>query len=186
MKKNILLACLSLVVFTFAASAQKATDFSGTWSLDTAKSKLDERARIESQTLTVTQTDKDISVATVTKRTPPPAGATGGQGGGGGLGRGGGFGGGDATTTYNLDGKETTVEQDSQAGKIPVKLKAKIDSGKLNLSSSRTFNTPNGEISTSTKETWALSTDGNTLTVDQTRITPRGDNSSTMVYSKKP
>ena len=186
MKRNFMFtAILSLFVFAVAASAQ-TTNFGGTWTLDTAKSKLDERARIESQTLTVTQTDKDISVATVTKRTPSPAGSPGGQGGGGGLGRGGGFGGGDATATYSLDGKETTVEQESQAGKIPVKLKAKIDGGKLSLSSSRTFSTPNGEISTSTKETWSLSTDGNTLTVEQTRTTPRGDNSSTMVYSKKP
>ena len=51
--------------------------------------------------------------------------------------------------------------------------------------SSRTFSTPNGEVSTSNKETWSLSADGKTLTVDQERITPRGANSSTMVFNKK-
>ena len=52
------LVCLS----AFAAFAQgdgKKADFSGTWTLDAGKSKLDERARIESMTLTVAQTDKD-------------------------------------------------------------------------------------------------------------------------------
>ena len=186
MKKTFVLAIFSLFVFAFAASAQdKTVDYSGTWTLDVSKSKLDERARIESMTLTVAQTAKDISVATTAKRTPPPAGATGGQGGGRGMGRGGGFGGGDTTSVYTLDAKETTVEQDSPMGKVPVKLTAKIDGGKLSLSSSRTFSTPNGEVSTSNKETWSLSADGKTLTVDQERTTPRGANSSTMVFNKK-
>ena len=87
--------------------------------------------------------------------------------------------------TYSLDGKETTIQQEGPMGSVPVTLKAKIDGGKLNLSSARTFNGPNGEISITTKETWTLSDDGKTLTVAREQSSPRGTNSSTMVFTKK-
>lgn len=175
-----------------AFAQDKKADFSGNWTLDVSKSKLDERARIESMTMNVTQTDKDLKVETATKRMPPPDGAMQGGGGqGGGMGRGGGFGGGgfgggDSTTTYNLDGKETKISQETQMGAVPVSLKAKIETdGKLKLSQSRTINTQMGEISITTKETWTLSDEGKTLTVKRETETPRGTNSSEMVFTKK-
>lgn len=186
MKKNIVLAAVfSLFALALSVSAQKAVDYSGTWTLDVSKSKLDERARIESMTMTVTQTAKDIKIDSKTVRAPRPEGAPGGVGGGTGTGRGGGFGNGDATTTYLLDGKEMTVEQDSPLGKVPVKLKANVDGDKLKLSSTRTFNTPNGEITAITRESWSLAPDAKTLTVQRDSETPRGTNSSTMVFTKK-
>ena len=125
---------------------------------------------------------------------PPPEGAMQGDGQGNGMGRGGGggmgrggFGGGsgDGTTTYTLDGKESKITQESPMGAIPVSLKAKIDAGKLKLSQTRTINTQMGEISVTTKETWTLSEDGKTLTVKRDMETPRGTNSSEMVFVKK-
>ena len=184
MKKVLFLtAFVCLMALSAFAQDKKATDFSGTWTLDASKSKLDERARIESLTLTVTQTDKDIKVETATKRLPPPEGTGTGQGGG--MGRGGGFGGGDGVTTYTLDGKETSTEVEGRMGKVPVKLKAELDGGKLKLSRSSTFNTQMGEITTTTKETWSLSEDGKTLTVKRDMESPRGTNSSEMVFTKK-
>jgi len=177
-------ACLMLAAAAFAQD--KAPNFSGHWELDTSKSKLDERARVQAMGLDVTQTAADIKVATKTTRAPRPEGATpGGQGGGGGMGRGGGFGGGDNTMTYTLDGKETSIDTPGPNGPIPVKLKGKIDGGKLSLSRSSTFTGPNGEITTSRKETWSLSADGTTLTVEQEQTTPRGTSSSTLVFAKK-
>ena len=192
MKKTIFLAAFVCLMAISAFAQDKKTDFSGSWTLDVSKSKLDERARIESMTMTVTQTGKDIKVETATKRLPPPEGAGNGQGGGGGMGnggggmrRGGGFGG-DSTTVYTLDGKETSIESDGPMGKVPVKLKADLEKdGKLKLSSSRTFNTPNGEISATTKEVWTLSEDGKTLTVKRDSESPRGTSSSEMVFTKK-
>jgi hypothetical protein len=185
MKKNFVFAAVfSLVMAIMAVSAQKSTSFSGHWELDASKSKLDERARIQSASLDVAQTDKDIKIESKTTRAPRPEGAPGGQG----PGRmgGGGFGGGDGTNTYSLDGKETTIQQDSpMGGKIPITLKAKIEGAKLNLSRSSTFTGPNGEISISTKETWTLSSDGTTLTVDREQTSPRGTNTSTLVFVKK-
>ena len=178
---------LTAVVFLFAtaAFAQKATDFSGTWTLDVSKSKLDERARIESMTLTVAQTDKDIKVDSKITRAPRPEGEQPRMGGGGGMGRGGGFGGGDSSMTYSLDGREAKVTQETQMGSVPVTLAGKLDNGKLTLSSSRIYNGPMGEVTLTTKENWTLSEDGKTLTVAREQSTPRGTSSSTLVFSKK-
>ena len=189
--RKLLFLTAAFCLFSIAAFAQdKKADYSGTWNLDVSKSKLGDRNNIESQTLTVTQTDKDIKVATATKRAAPPAGAPAGgpPGGGGGGGRSGGggmMGGGDNTMTYALDGKETTVEVESPMGKVPVKLTGKSDVGKLHLASSRTMNTQMGEVTISTKETWELSANGKTLTVNRESTSPRGTNSSTMVFAKK-
>lgn len=202
-------AILSLFVFAVSAVAQdKAVNFSGTWNLDVSKSKLGDHANIESQTLTVTQSEKDIKIETATKRTPPPAdapqgdrpgagngsGTTGGGSGrmdgghkGGGQGRGG-FGspmGGDGTTTYSLDGKETKTEVSGPMGTMPVSLKAKFDDGKLKLTRNSSFSGPMGEVTISAKETWELSTDGKTLTSNVERSSPRGNESTTKIYTKK-
>lgn len=180
MKRNLVLAAIfSLFVLALSASAQSA-DFSGTWALDVSKSKLGDRNMIAEQTLTVAQTAKDITITPKTKRNPPPDGMGGG---GGGQGRGG-FGGGDAVTKYTLDGSETIVEMDSPMGKVPVKFTGKADGGKLILNSSRTMNGQMGEITITTKETWELSSDGKTLTINTERNTPRGTDSTTRVFNK--
>lgn len=187
MKKNFLLACVSLVVFAFAVSAQdKPADYAGTWTLDVSKSKLDERMRVESMTLTVAQTDKEITVTSATKRPAPPANAPQGGGRPGGMGGGmGRMGGGDGTTVYSLDGKETKSEVEGPMGKTPVSLKAKSEGGKLNLSKASSFSGPMGEVTITTKETWELAADGKSLTVNREQSTPRGATSSTLVFSKK-
>src|SRR5258708_2763422 len=180
MKKSFVFAAfLSLFVLATAASAQKATNFGGTWTLDVSKSKLGDRNNIESQTLTVTQTDSTIKIETATKRAAPPAGAPAG-GGGGGMGRGGG---GDNTTTYTLDGKATTVNQDIRGTSVPVSYIGKWDGSNLALSRSFTMTTPNGDVTSSTKETWSLGSDG-TLTINRESTSPRRTNSTTMVYTK--
>lgn len=183
--KKVLFLSVFVCLLAVSAFAQNK-NFSGSWTLDVGKSKLDERMRIESMTMTVAQTDKDIKVETATKRLPPPADAGGGMGGG--MGRGGGMRGmgGDSSFTYTLDGKETSVNQETPMGAMSVKLKAEMEKdGKLKLSSSRTFNTPNGEMTMTTKETWTLSEDGKTLTVKRDSESPRGTNSSEMVFTKK-
>jgi hypothetical protein len=189
MKKITLLVMLT-ALFALSAFAQSKPNFVGEWSLDKDKSKLDERMSrgIESQTLTVTQTETELTTKTETKRAPRPegGGGQGGQGGqGGGMRGGGGFGGGDSSNTYKLDGKETTVEIETPNGKMPIKLKGEIVDGKLKLQSSRTFNSPMGEVTMTTKESWELSADGKTLTVKRESESPRGTNSSELVYAKK-
>ena len=62
MKKTLFAAALCCMLSIAAFAQAKTADFSGTWTLDVSKSKLDERARIESMTLTVAQTAKHITV----------------------------------------------------------------------------------------------------------------------------
>ncbi|MEO8573200.1 MAG: hypothetical protein ABI481_04465 [Pyrinomonadaceae bacterium] len=183
MKKIFFLAAM-FAAFAIAGYAQaKPTDFSGMWKLDTAKSKLDERMRVESMTLTVVQTDKELKVTTETKRLAPPADApAGGPGGGRGMGRG--FGGGDGTVAYTLDGKETVVEIDGPNGKMPIKYRASLDGGKMNLSSVRSFSGPMGDVTIMSKDVWTLSEDGKTLTSARENVSPRGTNTSTMIFVK--
>src|SRR4051812_7960023 len=75
MKKHILFTTvLSLFALAVSTSAQKAPNFSGTWTLDVANSRISDRekAAIEFQSLTVVQSDKDVNVTTKTKRVAPP------------------------------------------------------------------------------------------------------------------
>lgn len=178
MKKNLILAAVFTLAAVFSVSAQKATDFSGTWTLDTAKSKLGDRNMIESQTLTVTQNDKEIKIETASKMKPPPEG--GPQRGA----RMGMMGGGDGISTYSLDGKETKSEVQGPMGAMPVSMKAAWDGSKLKLTRSSSFSGPMGDVTIGSKETWSLGTDG-VLTVERETSSPRGTNSTTLVFSKK-
>ncbi len=187
MKKNfVFAAAIALLAMAFTVSAQKApADFSGKWNLDLAKSKLTDRekASIESQMMTVAQTAADIKIETATKRVAPPAGApAGGPPGGGGGGMMGG-GGAPAPQVFQL-GKETTVEQTMGPNTVPVKMGSKWDGFKLVLSTSRTFSGPNGEMTSTTKETWELGADGKTLTVNREAVSPRGTDTTTKVFTK--
>jgi hypothetical protein len=185
MKRIFYFAAL-FAAFTVASFAQaKPTNFSGMWELDIPKSQLDVRTRIESLTMTVVQTDKELKVTTETKRPAPPADAPVGGGPGRGRGMGGRFGGGDGTVAYSLDGKETVVEIDGPNGKLPIKYKGTLEGGKANLSSVRTFSGPMGEITSTTKDVWTLSSDGKILTVVREQTSPRGTNSSTLVFARK-
>jgi len=184
--KKILFLTIALIALALSSYGQaKPTDFSGTWNLDISKSQLNERMRIESMTMTVAQTDKEFKVTSETKRPGPPADASqpGPNGPGGGRGMRG-FGA-DGTVVYSLEGKETIVEIDGPNGKMPIKYKASLEAGKANLSSSRSFSGPMGEIIATTKDVWTLSPDGKTLTVARTQTTPRGESTSTLVFVKK-
>jgi len=183
MKRYFFLAAM-FAALSIAGFAQKPTDFSGTWTLDVAKSQMDARRPIESMTMTVAQTDKELKVTTETKRPAPPADATASANAPGG-GRMRGFGGGDRTVAYSLDGKETVVEIDGPNGKMPIKYKGTVEAGKANLSSLRSFSGPMGDVTVTTKDAWTLSADGKTLTVVRESVSPRGTNSSTMVFVKK-
>ncbi len=174
--RKILFLAAALCLFSMAAFAQKS-NFAGTWTLDMAKSTMDERmrSRIQSITMTVAQTDTELKVTTATKQQAPPADAPA---------RPAGSGRGETTTTYDLSGRETTVDVEGPNGKRPQALKATAAGGKLSLSRSMTFNTPNGDMTQTTKDTWELSADGRTLTVNREQSSPRGSNTSTLVFSK--
>lgn len=92
---------------------------------------------------------------------------------------------GDGSATYSLDGKELKAEVDGPRGKVPVTYKGSTKTdGSLELSSSRTVGGPMGEMTLTTKETWRLSSDGKTLTIDRVNSTARGEQTSKLVFVK--
>lgn len=171
MKKSLLLL---VFVFLFSLNTFAQTpNFSGEWTLDKGKSKLDERqaATIESQILKVEQSNQEVKITVTTKQTESQNGRRADIGGG--------------TNTYPLDGKEFNAENESQIGKVLVKSKGEIKEGKLNLQSVRTINNQMGEITITTKEVWELSADGKILTVKREFDSQRGKITSELVFTKK-
>jgi hypothetical protein len=186
MKKSIFLMsifCLSAI--SAFAQDNKPTDFSGIWTLDAAKSKLDERMRVESMTLNVKQTEKELTVETAIKRAERPEGEmpNGGMRGGGRMG--GGFGGGNGTIIYNLDGKEMTTPVSAGQSDGVATTKAEFEKGKLKVNTNRNISSPMGDFKLTTKEIWEILDGGKTLKIIRDMETPRGNRTSEMVFTKK-
>lgn len=179
-KSFILMTAVFTLVFSVAASAQSATNFAGDWTLDKDKSELGERSRVKSMTMKVTQSDNELTYERKVERE-----AREGGGGGRGMGRGRRGGGGNVgAIAFSLDGEETTVEAKGRRGG-EVKLQSKThEGGKLELWITRSFEGRNGSMTIKTIETWELSEDGKTLTVNSETETPRGKRESKMVFTK--
>jgi len=173
-----MIAALGLAVV--AASAGPAVNFSGTWSLDKAKSQgLDQRmANAESVTCVITQDDKSLSIEWKVTGGQPPAGGGPGGGGGGGMGRGPA-----GPQTYTLDGKEATAE--AMGGTNTTKATWSSDGKTLELSSVRAGNFNGNDFKLTSVDKLSLSEDGKTLTITRHRETPRGAQDSTLVFNKQ-
>jgi len=83
------------------------------------------------------------------------------------------------TVEYALDGSETAIEQ-GRGGVLTVT--ATWDGGTLVISGSQELETPRGNFSISLNELRTLSADGQTLVIESTRGTPRGERTTTLVY----
>ena len=82
---------------------------------------------------------------------------------------------------YDASGKETTV--DGRRG--TTKLKMSKSGETITLKQVRSFEGRNGSMEITTIETWKLSNEGKTLTIESTSETPRGTRDSTMVFTRK-
>ncbi|HXQ74162.1 MAG TPA: hypothetical protein VN844_26900 [Pyrinomonadaceae bacterium] len=176
------LGLMSALVITLAVHAAAPANFAGTWTLDKSKSQgLNPRQQnAESVSWVITQTDKEITIEEKTTGGNPPAGGPGGPGGGGGgRGMGGGFGG---PRTYNLDGSETSSE--NERGKTVRKATVSGDGKTIEMTSKSTFQGPNGEVTLNSSDKLVLSGDGKSLTVTRHSESPRGAQDSTLVFNK--
>lgn len=178
-----------LLALSVTALAQKGANFAGTWELDKSKSQLPGRQAemIQSVTWTITQDTNQISRDQKMERNPnaqgpggPPPGA-GGPPPGGGRGGGGGMMGGGGPLTVKLDGSESKVENE----RMKSATKATWQGSVLEIKTVATFNTPNGEMTTTTTEHWELADGGKTLKVHRVAESPRGPQESTWVFTKK-
>jgi hypothetical protein len=159
MNRVLLLTMAGAMILPFPARAQGKADFSGTWTLDTAKSD------------------------------PPPQGRGGGGGGGGSItirqtgseltitseGRQG-----PQTLTYKLDGSESTNQVMGRGGATTVKSTAKWDGSSLVIETTRDFN----GMSITTKDVRRLDNGGKEMQVEATTQTPNGEQKRKTVYTK--
>ena len=143
--------CLALIAYS-AASAQTAPDFSGTWRFNQAKSSPNIAGNtpivpFPSQ-IVVKQTATELHVDSTSVRQQP------------------------VSAVYNLDGSKVSIKAPSG---ITETGEAKIDGGRLVITSRRSFTSPLGETVVEFREVWTLS--GNALTIEKTR-TESGDSAT--------
>jgi hypothetical protein len=169
---------MSALVITLAVHAAPPANFAGAWTLDKSKSQgLNPRQQnAESVSWVITQTEKEITIEEkIAGGNPPAGGAPGGGGGGRGMGMGG-------PRTFNLDGSETSTE--NERGKTVRKATVSADGKTIELSSKSTFQGPNGEVTLNSNDKLQLSADGKVLTVNRHIESPRGAQDSTLVFNK--
>ena len=176
------LAC-ALLLNVVGALAAAPANFAGTWSLDKSKSKdlPPQWSSLESMTLTVTQDAQQVVVGSDVKMSAD-ANASGGMGGG----RGRGMGMFPPSSSYKLDGTETTGDATGGRGGTTTTKAEWKDGGKtLALKRVSKFNFNGNDVTVTTTEEWSLSSDGKTLTVKRTSESPRGTQSYMLVFNKQ-
>ena len=169
MKYKTLWASAFLLAFAVAASGQKTPDFSGSWTVDTSRSEMPQMGGMGSggrmggamgggmanMSITIKQTADALTIEQKM----------------GEMSR---------TITYKLDGSES-VNQGMRGGEV--KSTSKWDGDKLVTESTQTVTGPNGEMTIKSKEVRSLDADG-AMVVETTRETPRGTNTSKLVFKK--
>jgi hypothetical protein len=159
MKRVLLLAATMAVIIPFAARAQGKPDFSGTWTLDTAKSDPAPAGRGGggggAATLTIKQTATELSIQSEGRQGPQ-------------------------TMTYKLDGSESKNEQMGRGGAQTLMSKAKWDGTSLVIDTTREIQ----GMSITTHEVRTLDNGGKEMKVESTTQTPQGEIKRNVVYTK--
>ena len=168
MKRSLVL--LSLFAFLMAgvwSVGAAATDFSGTWALDKAKSEgLQGRMANLDQTWVVTQDAKTLTVEATYSGGEQPVPAQ--------------------KRTYNLDGSETTMDTTGRMpGKATMKAKWQGDGKILELSQVTKANFQGNDVTITATEHWELADGGKTLKVHRTQESPRGTQETKLTFAKK-
>ena len=149
------------IVLPFHARAQGKPDFSGTWTLDTAKSDPPPQGRGGGGgfggggSVTIKQTGTELAVTTEGRQGPQ-------------------------TMTYKLDGSESTNEVMGRGGAQTVKSTATWDGSSLVIQTTRDFQ----GTSMTTKEVRRLDNGGKDMVIESTTQTPQGEMKRKVVYTK--
>jgi hypothetical protein len=175
--KSLMSCALGAVVLVAAAAASAAPNLTGTWVLDPSQSEFHQPDAADGKgrhggagghrdggrhgdaKLTVAQDGNTLKVTRSMAR--------------GGKER-------TFTETYTLDGTEHTTK----ARRGSVVTKALYDGDRLLVNTSHTMTTKEGERQMSRASVWTVSPDGQTLTIETTMQTPRGERQMKTVYQK--
>jgi len=161
MTRVLLTAVVAAMVIPFPVRAQGKPDFTGTWTMDAAKSDPPPQGRggrgggMGGGTLTIKQTGTDLTVTSEGRQGPQ-------------------------TMTYKLDGSPSSNEVMGRGGAQTVKSTAKWDGATLVIEMTRDFN----GMTITTKEIRTLSADGTVMTIESTSQTPQGEVKRKVVYTK--
>jgi hypothetical protein len=168
MKRSVVflsLFCVLMVGFWSVSAAP--TNFSGTWTLDKAKSEgLQGRMANVDQTWVVTQDAKTLTIEKSFSGGEQPIPSQ--------------------KSTYNLDGSETSMDMTGRmAGKAALKAKWQGDGKILELNSVFKTNVQGNDVTITTTEHWELDDGGKTLKVHRTQESPRGTQESKLSLGRK-
>lgn len=161
MRRILLFLALAAIVPAAGIMAQDHPDFSGTWKINLIKSDAPQgrggqQMDMSNLALTITQTAEMLTIVQS------------------GMGT-------ERTTTYYLDGREST----NPAMRGEMKSMSKWDADKLVTDGSATMQTPNGERTITIKEVRTLSKDGKTLTVSTTTESAMGARTQKRVFDRQ-
>ena len=157
MKRIAILALATAVVIPFTARAQSKPDFSGTWTMDAAKSDPAPQGRGGGGggggTQTVKQTAAELSVQTEGRQGPQ-------------------------TMVYKLDGSKSSNKVMGRGGEQTVESTAKWDGSSIVIETTREIQ----GMSITTKEVRKM--DGAAMVVETATNTPQGEVKRKVVYNK--
>ena len=160
MKARVYLAACALLALAISTAAQGLPNFSGTWTLDVAKSDFGPMPGPDSVVMVIDHKDPALKVNVSQKSQMGEA---------------------SNDSSYTTDGKENANKLRSPAGDQDVKSTTKWN-GKM-LATNRTIDAQG--MSIGIEETWDLSADGKVMTINRTLKTPQGAFSTKMVLNKK-
>jgi len=183
--RMILLTGVAVLCITALALAAAGINLSGTWVLDKDKSDTPGRGGFGGGpgggpagpgggpggrgprgpvdvTLVIKQTDSELQIVRKTNREGQER---------------------ETEQKFTLDGKENT--NPAGMGRGELKSKTKIDKDKIVIEGSQKMQTKRGDFDLQIKEVYTLSSDGKVLTIQTTRDTPMGENTSKQVFNKK-
>jgi hypothetical protein len=155
-----LAACAALLALAISTAAQGLPNFTGTWTLDAAKSDFGPMPPPESVVMVIDHKEPTVKVTTTQKSQMGES---------------------SNDSTYTTDGKENVNKMRGPAGDQDVKSTTKWN-GKM-LATSRTIDAQG--MSIGIDDSWELSPDGKALTVSRQLKTPQGDFSTKLVLNKK-
>jgi len=163
-KQVLALMLLSFFIFAGTTVFAQKVNLAGNWTYNESKSKLGEgRNRAPSTKLNITQDETSLNMEKLGKTQN-----------------------GDDFTTkekYTLDGKESENSGFMNSVKKSV-VTWTTDKKTLTITSSTTIERDGNKMDIKSVENYMISDDGNSLTIDATITSPRGERKQTLVYEK--